>query len=281
MNNMQRWSQLCLPKNVKILQTFYDDRIIALEKPIGYLSHPNFSSSTSKQVPVVLNGLFNSQSECFTVLDKDIQPVVKYENYLLHRLDKGTSGILLISRDKETANEIKSYFKQRYVEKDYHALVYGNSRNLFSSRFKGTRGRNSPDASFLWEDPYQQSNSASGGKKVDVSILSSASSSQTSSIAKTKVSIVKENKKSNTMLLRLNPITGFTHQLRYQCALHGCPILGDDLYGNFSLNKDLQIKRLFLHSSKLSINHEKGKYNIQVNSKLPSEFTDFQDESHG
>jgi 23S rRNA-/tRNA-specific pseudouridylate synthase len=176
MKNLQKWSELCLPKNVKILQSFYDNTVIALEKPIGYLSHPNFGSTGSKQGPVLLNGLFNPQSECFTVLDKETQPVTKYENYLLHRLDKGTSGILLISIEKEAAKEIKSCFKQRYVEKEYHAVVYGNSRNIFSGKFKGNRVRNSADASFLWEDPYQQNNASSGGKKVDTSILSSSTS---------------------------------------------------------------------------------------------------------
>src|ERR1043166_5853371 len=93
-----------LSPNVNIL--FQDETILALDKPAGLLSHPS-----------LLKAPYSTQEESFDWNGKKI--------YLLHRLDRETSGVLLCAYDFETAKLIKNQFKAHKVKKTYHALVTG------------------------------------------------------------------------------------------------------------------------------------------------------------
>ena len=84
-------------------------------------------------------------------------------------------------------------------------------------------------------------------------------------------------------LLRLNPLTGRTHQLRVQCAKRKFPIIGDTTYGNFSLNREIQkatgYQRLFLHAYSIRIEWEwkQRQHFFRAESSIPNEFNELMD----
>jgi tRNA pseudouridine65 synthase len=254
------WKSLCLNKRCGVLSIF-DNGLIAIVKPCGLLTHPNHTRQPSSQ-PVagprtIIHGEYHFKNELFkcTSLDGD------HTVHLLHRLDKGTSGVLMLSTDQNTAKLVRSMFKQRLVHKEYFAVV--NGLNILGNKKE-----------MMWNDEYSK-------VYTDRAIRATFNPQAVhETIAKTKVTVEAENPSKNISLLRLEPHTGFSHQLRYQCALHGCPILGDDTYGNFSVNKNLNCKRLFLHSHRImfsipSTSDGNGTMKeVNVCAPLPKDFTD-------
>lgn len=237
-------------KKVKVLQNFPEIGLWAVEKPIGVLSHPNHMKFNE---PSVLHAPYNIKTESYGI--------AKAENgspeailHLLHRLDKATSGILLLADSAQTASAVKGLFKTRQVQKSYIAIVH--SPGIFATN------------KFVWEDQYEFKKGM--GKQ----------------LAKTEVTVMDHNPDYNLSQLFLEPKTGFMHQLRIQCALHGVPILGDDIHGNFSLNKLLFDRkncksaspplknRLYLHAQRIKFAHKiRGQQNqVDISSPIPDEF---------
>jgi 23S rRNA-/tRNA-specific pseudouridylate synthase len=275
---LKLWKDVCLNKRCHVLSVL-PDGILALCKPCGMLSHPNplvnngFSSSRPYKTVsnTIINGSYNYKTETFlTSIENDAlsrtsahlgMGVIKslFQTHLLHRFDKGTSGVILVSTDATSAKLVKSLFKERLVKKEYYAVVLG-LRVLSGKR------------ETFWEDPYQKVVKHREGTVR--ATFDRRSESQTNQIARTKVIIEHENYEKRLTLLRLQPHTGFSHQLRYQCALHYCPIAGDDVYGNFAYNKEKKFDRLYLHSHKIEFTYRTGQV-IAATAPMPSEFWSF------
>lgn len=225
---------------------YEEQGIWAIEKAAGVLSHPN-KDKKGKGPRTLLKAEYLSQEECYFWKDQsgNIQKL-----FLVHRLDSPTSGIILAVSNFETANLIKNLFAQKEVQKTYLALIKQNS--------KIKEG--------IWKDNLIE-------KRVDGKLRVCRGNGAT---ALTRVSI--ERKKTGLYgltMLRLEPLTGRTHQLRVQCALRGLPIIGDKSYGNFSYNRKIakssKIDRLCLHASEVSlkINTKKGIIDFFADSPLP------------
>lgn len=240
--NMIQWH-----KKVKVLQRFSDIGLWAIEKPIGVLSHPNPMKFNE---PSILNAPYNIKTESYSVTKAE-NGLPESSLHLLHRLDKATSGILLLADSAQTASTIKGLFKTRQIQKTYVAIVH--SPPSFAKQ------------KFTWEDQYEFKKGM--GKQV----------------AKTEVTVLQHNRDYNLSQLLLEPKTGFTHQLRIQCALHGVPILGDDIHGNFSLNKVLFSRqssipplknRLYLHAQRINFTLKRGGQanQVDISSSIPDEF---------
>lgn len=215
-----------LNKKSRILHC--ENEIYAVEKPVNVLSHPNETSEAKRSI---INGLYNHRKERFEISSTEGRPneVV----YLINRLDSATSGIILMSTNETTAKIVKTLFAQRMVIKIYKAIVFSDEKMRPGER------------SMVWEDIMQISK-VNGNNRAQ----QCEQSSQSGMCALTQVSISdpqlhglgkSRSSGSNMMLLELRPKTGFTHQLRYQCALHLFPIVGDKTYGNFKLNKSTEI----------------------------------------
>ena len=247
------YKHLNLHPKVQIIQTL-PGGLIAVCKPCGLLSHPNPVTSTSLKDPkpsqkqdqkhaksqkpnhpqALIKGIYNHKQEYFqTTFEKEI-----HKTHLIHRLDKGTSGILLLSTEQETAQTLRKLWRQRMISKEYYAIVHG-IRVLDGKR------------EIWWENKYEKE------IKDEVNIRAK-SAAENSSIAITQAIIEQENVEKRLTLLRLQPMTGFTHQLRFQCALHRCPIVGDDIYGDFTYTKLHKIKRMYLHAHSV-----KGEYIVR------------------
>ena len=147
--------------------------------------------------------------------------------YSVHRLDKDTSGVFIIAKNRDTAKLFTSLFRLRKIHKTYLAICYGE--------LETNKGIFDQDLS-----RYE------GNKKI---------------IENSKTIYKVLDKNSNCTLLEMNPITGRKHQLRKQLSLVGNPIYGDDKY-TFEKNLKTKRKELMLHSYKIKfiINNKKYTY---------------------
>lgn len=197
-----------------------ENGVVAFEKPIGVLSHPNKNDNGRSRL---LAGIYNHTSEAYDLKTSEEDGKIS-RMWLLNRIDFQTSGIVLGSTNQIVAKEIKSLFKSRKVSKTYFAVVNGSLHILNNKKLQ----QSIKNGLFVeWVDTMQT------GRQQDAGTLGEG-------IARTKVRVITENLRENSLLLELHPSTGYKHQLRYQCAIRGLPIVGDRLYGDFHLNKMLR-----------------------------------------
>ncbi len=158
--------------------------------------------------------------------------------YIVHRIDKDTSGILIIAKSKKYAQLFTSLFRIRKIHKTYLAIVYGKVNKSIRS---------------MKNDLIYYENKKKTIQK-----------------ALTNLKIIRSNESYS--LLELNPITGRKHQLRKQLLNIGNPIVGDDKYflNNF---KRIKIKELLLHAYKIKFMINNVKYNFKA--KYDNVFEDF------
>ena len=163
--------------------------------------------------------------------------------YSVHRLDKDTSGVFIIAKNRGAAKLFTSLFRLRKIHKTYIAVCYGEIDNN-----KGT----------FDQDLIRYE----GKKKI---------------IDKSKTIYKVLDKNSNCTLIEMNPITGRKHQLRKQLLIHGCPILGDIKY-RMSKNPPGKRNNLMLHAYKINFSIAGIKYNFSA--ELPSAFMNILREKH-
>lgn len=221
--------------------------IWALDKATSVLSHPNKERKKGKPARTLLNAEYNHDEECYTWDDKDGE---QQKLYLVHRLDSPTSGVIIATSKLSTAHIIKDLFRNKEVHKTYFALI----------RPKGAIKEG------IWKDHLKE-------KREDGKIRVWKG---TGSVALTKASV--ERKKGGLYglaMVRLQPLTGRTHQLRVQCALRGHSIIGDKSYGDFSFNRKIsratKIDRLCLHAGEIEfkITVEGKSINFFADAPLP------------
>jgi len=202
---------------------FEDANLLVLNKPAGFIV--NEASTTTTQ-PVVQTWLKEN-------FDYEIVKDEEYRSGIVHRLDKETSGILLIAKDKETFTKLQAAFKERRIEKTYLALVHG--------RVPDEEGEiNAPVGRLPWR--RDRFGVLPGGRE-----------------ATTKYKVIKRITKdgSDYTLLELKPKTGRTHQIRIHLKHLGFPIVADDFYaGRKTARHDRTwCPRLFLHAQSISFEH--------------------------
>ncbi len=184
----------------------------------------------------------------------DVLPYLKFENNnnpkLVHRLDKDTSGLLLIARNRRSADFLTNAFKEKIIKKTYLALV------------KGIPGKKSGIIDIPILKKYQGVNEKVYKDKIN------------GKQAITKYKLIKEYQDQDMSLIELNPLTGRTHQIRVHLKEIGHPIIGDFKYGNKNTNFDsLSLKkRLYLHSLKVQLPNFFGKeLKIETHKNLQAE----------
>ena len=163
---------------------------------------------------------------------------------LAHRLDRDTSGLLIICKKRTALVELHRMLRDGEVEKTYLAIV---------------KGAPSQD-SFEMREALHKHVTSSGERRVSVQ--------EDGKAALTRVKVLKRGEFS---LLEVRLLTGRTHQIRVHLAHAGHPIVGDDKYGDFALNKALK-KRLLLHAAKLSFRHPVSGERLKLESARPGDF---------
>ncbi len=193
---------------------YEDDVLIVLNKPSGFAVHGGTGISSG-----VIEGL------------RLLRPDDRFLE-LAHRLDKDTSGCLLVAKKRSTLRILHDHFRGDGVKKTYLALLVG----------QWGRKKQQINAPLL-------KNTGKGGERV-------VKVSQAGKHAETHFRRLKQYK--NLTLVEASPITGRTHQIRVHAAWMGYPIVADDRYGIENVNKELKkkgYKRLFLHAKQLQFNH--------------------------
>ncbi len=191
---------------------YQDERLLVLNKPAGMAVHGG--SGISFGVIESLRALYPNA------------PFLE----LVHRLDRETSGCLMIAKKRSILRELHTLLRESKIKKQYTALVKGHW----------------PRRQQMVTLPLAKNYLQSGERIVRVSDEGKAS--------RTHFEIIRTF--SKTTLLCVTPITGRTHQIRVHTAQTGYPIVGDSKYGNPVFNQymaDKQLKRLFLHAAKLDI----------------------------
>lgn len=173
---------------------------------------------------------------------------------LAHRLDRETSGLLIIAQKRTALTQLHDLFRQGGVTKRYLALVKGNFRNTLQHV----------------RLPLIKSVDVAGERHVRVARPSFAQDEEQSKSAHSIVRRVAGVGEFTLVEVELK--TGRTHQIRVHLAHLGHPILGDDKYGDFALNRTLQkrgLARMFLHAAHLQLKHPLSGEELKLESVLP------------
>lgn len=223
-------------KSLSLPVVYEDDALIVIDKPSGIAVHGGSGISFG-----VIESL------------RAERPRAKFLE-LAHRLDRDTSGLLVVGKKRSALVELHRMLRDGEVRKDYALISKG--------RWKG------------------------GPRKVEVSLHKFVTAE-----GERRVSTREDGQRAVTLfkpldvgdsatLLEARLMTGRTHQIRVHAAHIGHPILGDDKYGDFDLNRVLAkqgVKRLFLHARKLSLAHPLTGRPLEFEAPLPAEMQRFLD----
>tara|TARA_Y100000768_G_scaffold387855_1_gene380620 strand:+ start:1539 stop:2438 length:900 start_codon:yes stop_codon:yes gene_type:complete len=215
-----------LPKKKEIGE--YDDYIIENNENFIVINKPT-------GIPV------QSGTKSFKNIIDILKNTKYFENsnpFIVHRLDKETSGVLIIAKNRKYAQLFTSLFRIRKIHKTYLAIVYGKVDKSIK----------------VMKDDliYYENNKKTVQKAIS------------------NIKIIKSNQ--GYSYLELNPITGRKHQLRKQLLKIGCPIIGDDKYF-LNDRKRIKIKKLMLHAYKIKFMINNIQYNFKA--KYNNTFEDF------
>ncbi len=203
-----------LPEDIPLDILFENDDLLVVNKPAGMVVHPAAGHASGTLVNAVLG------------YDPGLEGIGGEERPgVVHRLDKETSGLILLAKNERAHRWLQDQFRLRNVEKTYLALVDGKPPTP-AGRVEASIGR----------DPKNRKRMA---------IVSEAKGREAVSEYKTLEEFDKHT------LLEFHPLTGRTHQIRLHCAFLKCPIVGDKFYGRRT--PSLEIGRHFLHAWRLKI----------------------------
>ncbi len=240
------WETLPLGDGVKLL-VHDENGLAAFDKPAGVLSHPNGSEDEAR---ALLTCRYDKEAQHFTWRAPD---GTMRQLWLLNRLDSATSGVILAAGSEKLALAVREHYAKKQVKKVYQALVFGRPQLNYE----------------FWHDMLAVK--AQRGQ-IRTSMFGNIP-------AETRFQLLKHTQKAfSTSLIRLEPHTGRSHQLRVQCAKRRLPIIGDQTYGDFALNRSFakanKTRRLFLHSLETSFSYEFAgrKFGFKASAPLPREF---------
>ena len=211
-----------------------DDAVLAIDKPAGVAVHGGSGVS-------------------FGVIEqlRQARPEAKFLE-LVHRLDRETSGILLVARKRSALTRLQDQFRERETGKTYLALVPGEW----------------PASCKVIDVPLHKYLQADGERRVKVVAKDDPDGMRSITLVKV------ARRLPGFSLLEVTIKTGRTHQIRVHLASQGHAIAGDDKYGDFELNKTLHrqgLKRMFLHAWRLQFNHPVTGERVQLVAPLPAD----------
>lgn len=226
---------LLVPENIPLAVIHEDEHLIVIDKSSGMVVHPG----AGRQTNTLANALLFHFPEIEGFGPKEKPGIV-------HRLDKETSGVILVARNKMAYQELQRQFKDREVEKLYVGLVWGKISQE-EGKITWAIGRHTKH-----------------GERMSIK-------TNKPRVAETHYRVKKPL--GEYTLLEIHPITGRTHQIRVHLAASGHPIVGDSRYGR---KKGISsLPRLFLHAFRLTVTHPASRERVSFNSPLPLDLTQF------
>ena len=218
------------------LQVIYEDEwLLCVNKPNNMVVHHAYFSRNVADELSLLQYVENEK---------------KFKVYPIHRLDRKTSGIILLAKQKEYVAMFQQLFETNSIEKTYFGVVRGFSpeKRIIDMPVKGKDKKEHKDAVTHLE-----------------------------TLANITLNIpVKPYETSRYSLVKLTPKTGRTHQLRIHTYKNNHPLLGDSKYGDINHNamfvKELGFNNLFLHAGKLEFNHPKTAEALILKAEFPEDW---------
>ena len=220
-----------VPEDMDLVIPYEDKYLLVVDKPAGIVTHPARGHATG----TLVHGLLARQ------IAGGEHP---HRPGIVHRLDKDTSGILIVARDEDTHRRLTEALSRHKIERTYLCLVHG----LFETREGTIEAPLGRDA----RERQQMAVTRRGGRE-----------------AVTHFRVIEswERKPSSYSLLEVRLETGRTHQIRVHLAAIGHPVAGDAVYGR--RRDELGTGRQFLHSARLRFTHPVTGETIDVSSPLP------------
>ena len=222
-----------------------DDDILVVDKPAGMVVHP--SETGAHQSGTLVNAVLHHCGDSLTGISGELRPGI------VHRLDKNTSGVLVVAKSDLAQQSLMKQFKDRKVQKKYVVLV---------------SGRIEPEEAMI-DSPIGRS--FNNRKKMAIV----AEGKGRDSVTGYKVRRFFSDAADEYSLLDIDLKTGRTHQIRVHMDAVGYPVVGDITYGDSKVNKrflnEYGLDRQFLHAERLKITHPKTGKKVEFKSELPED----------
>jgi len=215
-----------------------DAHLLAIDKPAGLAVHGGSGLAFG-----VIEQLRQWRSECRFL-------------ELVHRLDRETSGVLLVAKKRSALTQVQAQFRQRSTDKTYLALVQG-----------AWPGRHT-----VIDQPLHKYLLPDGERRVRPAAADDPAGQRAITLVRVRAPLSVAAHAMTLLEVRIK--TGRTHQIRVHLANAGHPIAGDDKYGDFALNRHLQkngLKRMFLHAWRLRLQHPDSGAPVHLHAPLPEE----------
>jgi 23S rRNA pseudouridine955/2504/2580 synthase len=233
---------------------FEDDFFLAINKPAGVAVHGGSGVS-------------------FGVIEqlRMARPRAPYLE-LVHRLDRETSGILLVAKKRSALKKLQDQFRGRETGKIYLAMVLG----IWPEKLKVL---SKPLHKYVL--PGKDGHADGGERRVKVVAKDDPDGMPSLTMVNVRGTTAPEAARPYS-LLEVTIKTGRTHQIRVHLASEGMPIAGDDKYGDFEVNKELakvagpgSLKRMFLHAWRFQCNHPGTGKRVELQAELPADLAAF------
>ena len=219
---------------------FEDEHMIVLSKQAGLVVHPAHGNWSGTLVNALL-----AHSDDLGTLSGEERPGI------VHRLDKDTSGLMLVAKTDDVQRALQSQIKQRLVDRRYATLVHGRivpDTGLIDAPI----GRHPKEPRKMWV-------SDAGGARQAVTSFSTLERFEADGLD------------DGYTLAECKLQTGRTHQIRVHMAYIQHPVVGDPLYGRRKLREDLGLTRQFLHSWQIGFDHPVTGERIELTEPLPAD----------
>lgn len=219
------------PEQLELTIAYEDASLLVVDKPAGLVVHPGAGHGTG----TLVHGL----------LGRGIAGGEESERPgIVHRLDRDTSGLLVVARDPETHRRLQQLLRRRELTREYLALVRGRPRS-FAGRIEAPIGRDRTEPTRMSLDTERPRAAITEFDVVELL--------------------------PHHALLRVRLETGRTHQIRVHLAAIDLPVSGDAVYG---VPGDLALERQFLHAARLAFPHPVTGAAVDVRSDLPADLAD-------
>lgn len=229
--------QELIPEDIPVDIVWEDSHIVVVDKPPGIVVHPAPGNTRGTLINALL-----FRCDRLASIGMPLRPGI------VHRLDKDTSGLIVVAKDDQSYYGLVEQFKRKIVEKEYKVLVFGNLKNE-TGEITSMIGRSI-------HNRKKMSTRTRHGRE-----------------AVTKYKVIERLPQATLVNVRL--FTGRTHQIRVHFSSIGHPVLGDRTYGRKSqiqIDKEIiKFPRQMLHSWKLAFTHPVSEERLEFRSDLPSD----------
>ncbi len=225
-----------MPQNIPLDIVYEDDDLLVVNKPKGMVVHPAAGNYTD----TLVNALMYHCKDSLSGINGVLRPGI------VHRIDKNTSGLLIVAKNDKSHNHLAAQIKEHSFTREYVTIVYGNIK-VENGTVDAPIGRHTVDRKKMCVIDKNSKNAVTHYEVLE--------------------------RFSGYTMLRCKLETGRTHQIRVHMAYIGHPVAGDDVYGPKKVIKSL--KGQCLHAQKIGFIHPSTNEYLEFTSDLPQYFSEF------